>query len=49
MSASSPPLREAARAVLLDPEQRVLLLRYDENGGFWATPADHWRRARPTP
>ncbi|MEU0787473.1 NUDIX domain-containing protein [Streptomyces sp. NPDC006173] len=38
MSASSPPLREAARTVLLDADQRVLLLRYDENGGFWATP-----------
>ncbi|GHI98162.1 hypothetical protein TPA0906_00280 [Streptomyces olivaceus] len=33
-----PPLREAARAVVLDTDQRVLLLRYDENGGFWATP-----------
>ncbi|MEV8527120.1 hypothetical protein AB0451_23560 [Streptomyces sp. NPDC052000] len=34
------PLREAARAVVLDADQRVLLLRYDENGGFWATPGD---------
>ncbi|MFE2192183.1 NUDIX hydrolase [Streptomyces olivaceus] len=33
-----PPLREAARAVVLDSGQRVLLLRYDEDGGFWATP-----------
>ncbi|MCA1223395.1 NUDIX hydrolase [Streptomyces sp. 8L] len=32
------PLREAARAVVLDPHQRVLLLAYDEDGGFWATP-----------
>ncbi|MEU8627691.1 NUDIX domain-containing protein [Streptomyces sp. NPDC048669] len=32
------PLREAARAVVLDARQRVLLLRYEENGGFWATP-----------
>ncbi|MGI5353600.1 NUDIX hydrolase [Streptomyces sp. CA-250714] len=32
------PLREAARAVVLDSHQRVLLLAYDENGGFWATP-----------
>jgi ADP-ribose pyrophosphatase len=33
-----PPLREAARVIALDSDQRVLLLRYDENGGFWATP-----------
>ncbi|WP_432159021.1 NUDIX domain-containing protein [Streptomyces sp. bgisy153] len=33
-----PPRREAARAVVLDADTRVLLLRYDENGGFWATP-----------
>ncbi|MFJ6669397.1 NUDIX hydrolase [Streptomyces sp. NPDC091383] len=35
---STLPLREAARAVVLDSHQRVLLLAYDENGGFWATP-----------
>lgn len=35
---TSLPLREAARAVVLDTDQRVLLLHYDENGGFWATP-----------
>ncbi|MEV4042804.1 NUDIX domain-containing protein [Streptomyces sp. NPDC049744] len=35
---STLPLREAARAVILDADQRILLLRYDENGGFWATP-----------
>jgi ADP-ribose pyrophosphatase YjhB (NUDIX family) len=35
---STPPLREAARAVVLDTDLRVLLLKYDENGGFWATP-----------
>jgi 8-oxo-dGTP pyrophosphatase MutT (NUDIX family) len=34
----TPPLREAARAIVLDDQDRVLLLRYDENGGFWATP-----------
>ncbi|MCD0451477.1 NUDIX domain-containing protein [Actinocorallia sp. API 0066] len=34
----TPPTREAARAILLDPDNRVLLLRYEENGGFWATP-----------
>lgn len=33
------PVREAARAVVLDTDLRVLLLRYDEGGGgFWATP-----------
>nr|WP_180686625.1 NUDIX domain-containing protein [Streptomyces gossypiisoli] len=31
-------MRKAARAILLDADGRVLLLRYDENGGFWATP-----------
>jgi 8-oxo-dGTP pyrophosphatase MutT (NUDIX family) len=35
---STPPVREAARAIILDEDQRVLLLRYDENRGFWATP-----------
>ncbi|MGW1365374.1 NUDIX domain-containing protein [Streptomyces chartreusis] len=35
---STLPLREAARAVVLDSHQRVVLLAYDENGGFWATP-----------
>ncbi|WP_093632392.1 NUDIX hydrolase [Streptomyces sp. 3213.3] len=38
MTTSTPPLREAARGILLDADGRVLLLRYDENGGFWATP-----------
>ncbi|WP_256258430.1 carbamoyltransferase C-terminal domain-containing protein [Streptomyces mirabilis] len=38
MTTSTPPLREAARAVVLNADLRVLLLRYDENGGFWATP-----------
>ncbi|MGW5136173.1 hypothetical protein [Streptomyces sp. NPDC004135] len=35
---TAPPLREASRAIVLDAQDRVLLLRYDENGGFWATP-----------
>ncbi|NMI54562.1 hypothetical protein HEP83_02120 [Streptomyces sp. RLA2-12] len=35
---STPPLREAARAIVMDADDRVLLLRYDENQGFWATP-----------
>lgn len=34
----TPPLRAAARVIALDEHDRVLLLRYDENGGFWATP-----------
>ncbi|HEY2508744.1 MAG TPA: NUDIX domain-containing protein [Streptosporangiaceae bacterium] len=35
------PLRQAARVVLLDPADRVLLLYYDQpppNGPHWATP-----------
>jgi 8-oxo-dGTP pyrophosphatase MutT (NUDIX family) len=32
------PLRTAARVIALDDDHRVLLLRYEENGGFWATP-----------
>ena len=38
---SSRPLRRAARVVLLDPQNRVLLMRYDDgppNGPHWATP-----------
>jgi ADP-ribose pyrophosphatase YjhB (NUDIX family) len=31
-------VRDAARALVLDEKQRVLLLRYDECGGFWTTP-----------
>jgi ADP-ribose pyrophosphatase YjhB (NUDIX family) len=38
MTPSTPPLREAARAVVVDADDRVLLLRYDEDGVFWATP-----------
>jgi len=33
----TPTLRHAARVVTLDEHDR-LLLRYEENGGFWATP-----------
>src|SRR5215469_17862934 len=36
-----PPQRRAARVVLLDPRNRVLLMRYDDgppNGSHWATP-----------
>ena len=32
------PMREAARVIVLDADNRVMLLRYDENDGFWATP-----------
>jgi 8-oxo-dGTP pyrophosphatase MutT (NUDIX family) len=35
------PLRRAARVLLLDPADRVLLLRYDDgppNGSHWTTP-----------
>ncbi|MEU5338365.1 NUDIX domain-containing protein [Streptomyces asoensis] len=38
MTSSTPPLREAARAIVLDADDRVMLLRYEEEGGFWATP-----------
>jgi ADP-ribose pyrophosphatase YjhB (NUDIX family) len=34
----APPLRVAARVIALDPDDRVLLVYYAENGGFWATP-----------
>lgn len=35
------PVRRAARVILLDPDNRVLLMRYDQgppNGKHWATP-----------
>jgi ADP-ribose pyrophosphatase YjhB (NUDIX family) len=35
------PVRQAARVVLLDPDDRVLLMRYDDdppNGVHWSTP-----------
>lgn len=35
---TTPPLRAAARVIALDDHDQVLLLRYEENGGFWATP-----------
>ncbi|MDQ0596103.1 hypothetical protein QF037_000448 [Streptomyces canus] len=41
MTTSTPPMREAARAILLDVDHRVLLLGYDENGGFWAPAGAH--------
>jgi len=34
---TTPAPRDAARAVLLDERDQVLLLRCDENGCFWAT------------
>ena len=39
--AESHPVRRAARVLLLDPDDRVLLMRYDDplpNGPHWATP-----------
>jgi ADP-ribose pyrophosphatase YjhB (NUDIX family) len=39
--AESRPVRRAARVVLLDPDGRVLLMRYDDrppNGRHWTTP-----------
>ena len=39
MSTRTAPVRHAARVVLLDERNRVLLLRYDERGQrFWALP-----------
>ncbi|MGW2612479.1 hypothetical protein ACWC4A_50700 [Streptomyces mirabilis] len=38
MTTSTPPLREAARGIVTDADDRVLLLRCDEDQGFWATP-----------
>jgi ADP-ribose pyrophosphatase YjhB (NUDIX family) len=35
------PVRRAARVILLDPDDRVLLMRYDDgppNGKHWSTP-----------
>lgn len=35
------PVRQAARVILLDPQDRVLLMRYDDpppNGRHWSTP-----------
>jgi ADP-ribose pyrophosphatase YjhB (NUDIX family) len=41
VTTGSLPLRRAARVVILDPENRVLLFRYDDpppNGLHWTTP-----------
>jgi hypothetical protein len=38
MTTFTPPLREVARAIVLDAGDRILLLRYDENGGFFSAP-----------
>lgn len=35
---STPRLRNAARVIVLDDRDRLLLLRYDDNGVFWAVP-----------
>ena len=50
-------VRQAGRVILLDPDNRVLLMRYDDgppNGVHWSTPGgglnlartSDWRRAR---
>ncbi|KPI00470.1 NUDIX hydrolase [Streptomyces mirabilis] len=44
MTTSTPPLREAARAIVMDADDRVLLLCYDENQGFWAAPGGSLQR-----
>lgn len=39
--ADSLPVRRAARVILLDPDDRLLLMRYDDgppNGRHWSTP-----------
>jgi ADP-ribose pyrophosphatase YjhB (NUDIX family) len=41
VAVSGYPLRRAARVILLDPDGRVLLMRYDDgnpNGSHWTTP-----------
>jgi len=41
LSETELPVRHAARVILLDPQGRVLLMRYDDrppNGTHWATP-----------
>lgn len=41
MVAEPVPVRRAARVILLDPDDRVLLMRYDDgppNGRHWTTP-----------
>jgi len=41
LETAAPRQRQAARVVLLDPDNRVLLMRYDDgppNGTHWATP-----------
>lgn len=38
---AGPPLRRAARVILVDPQERVLLVRYDDgppDGRHWTTP-----------
>ncbi|MFF4519057.1 NUDIX hydrolase [Streptomyces mirabilis] len=44
MTTFTPPLREAARGIVMDADDRVLLLRYDEDQGFWATPGGSLQR-----
>jgi ADP-ribose pyrophosphatase YjhB (NUDIX family) len=46
------PLRLAARVILLDPDDRVLLMRYDDgppNGSHWTTPGGGLNEAEDYP
>lgn len=46
------PLRLAARVIVLDPDNRVLLMRYDNsppNGSHWATPGGGLNKAEDYP
>ncbi|MFC9646090.1 NUDIX hydrolase [Streptomyces mirabilis] len=49
MTTATPPLREAARAIVMDADDRVLLLRYDEKQGFWATPGGSLQQGEDHP
>jgi ADP-ribose pyrophosphatase YjhB (NUDIX family) len=46
------PVRRAARVILLDPDDRVLLMRYDDsppNGRHWSTPGGGLEAAEDYP
>ncbi len=51
MTGAGPVVRKVARVVLLDPEDRVLLLHghepEDPDLSWWFTPAEDWRATRP--
>src|SRR5215469_1496701 len=49
---ASLPVRRAARVILLDPDERVLLMRYDDgppNGRHWSTPGGGLEAAEDYP